>query len=340
MSEVLIPGSLLGQDQLSDSLDFLESIQLSSGMIPWFVGGKADPWNHTEVAVALALGGRVESALRALEWLRISQNKDGSWCHFYQTNGISEPRRDTNTCCYPVLLVSVLERTYAANGDFIRYVDMALDAIEFVLGYQNGDGSIPWAIDPDGSPHSSALIAAAASLYDSIQVAIELAHKYRQQRVAYFQQASKKLKNSLLHPSDKYQPTKQWAMDHYYPILAGMGTTPSRIDDMMSQFYEPDWGIRCRLPNDWFTAAETAECAMALQLVGYHIEAKILFQTLRRFRQQDGSYFTGITWPAGHSFPNLERSSYSVAAVVISSFVLAAKGAERRLSESILTLLS
>ncbi|MCY4194289.1 MAG: prenyltransferase, partial [bacterium] len=29
--------------------------QLPTGMIPWFPGGHADPWNHVEAAMALSV---------------------------------------------------------------------------------------------------------------------------------------------------------------------------------------------------------------------------------------------------------------------------------------------
>ena len=33
-------------------------VQLADGMIPWFPGGHADPWNHVEAAMALTVGGQ------------------------------------------------------------------------------------------------------------------------------------------------------------------------------------------------------------------------------------------------------------------------------------------
>ncbi|MEI2652936.1 MAG: hypothetical protein V9G12_12470 [Microthrixaceae bacterium] len=44
--------------QLGRTVDYIASVQLPSGMVPWYDGGHADPWNHTEALMALALGGR------------------------------------------------------------------------------------------------------------------------------------------------------------------------------------------------------------------------------------------------------------------------------------------
>ena len=49
-----IPG-VLSADQLSATVDAIAEWQLPSGMIPWFPGGHADPWNHVEAAMALDL---------------------------------------------------------------------------------------------------------------------------------------------------------------------------------------------------------------------------------------------------------------------------------------------
>ena len=44
--------------ELALTIDHIASVQLPSGMIPWFPGGHADVWNHSEAVMALALGGR------------------------------------------------------------------------------------------------------------------------------------------------------------------------------------------------------------------------------------------------------------------------------------------
>ena len=53
----------------SDTASWIAAVQLPNGMIPWFPGGHADPWNHTESAMALVLAGRRREADRAFEWL-------------------------------------------------------------------------------------------------------------------------------------------------------------------------------------------------------------------------------------------------------------------------------
>ena len=69
-------------------------------MIPWFPGGHADPWNHVEAAMALALGGRRPKAERAYDWLAATQHGDGSWFNYYLDGAIEDYRLDTNVIAY------------------------------------------------------------------------------------------------------------------------------------------------------------------------------------------------------------------------------------------------
>src|SRR4051794_41393869 len=60
---------ILSRQQVGATVDAIAEWQLPSGMVPWFPGGHADPWNHVEAAMALDLGGRRADAERAYEWL-------------------------------------------------------------------------------------------------------------------------------------------------------------------------------------------------------------------------------------------------------------------------------
>jgi hypothetical protein len=64
----------LSADDLAATGAAIAELQLPTGMIPWFPGGHADPWNHVEAAMALATVGRVEEAERAYRWLAMDDN--------------------------------------------------------------------------------------------------------------------------------------------------------------------------------------------------------------------------------------------------------------------------
>ena len=90
-----VPG-IVSASELVATVDSIAAQQLGNGMIQWFAGGHADPWNHVEAAMALALAGRVAEAERAYEWLAASQLPDGSWYSYYIGDGVEDSRRDTN----------------------------------------------------------------------------------------------------------------------------------------------------------------------------------------------------------------------------------------------------
>ncbi len=92
--------SALAQGQIDQTAAWIASLQLRSGMVPWYRGGHADPWNHVEATMALAAGERWADVERAFDWLASNQLADGSWCTFYLADGVIEPRRDPNVCAY------------------------------------------------------------------------------------------------------------------------------------------------------------------------------------------------------------------------------------------------
>ena len=74
---------ILSAQQVRDTVDHIAEWQLPNGMIPWFPGGHADPWNHVEAAMALLTAGRRAEAERAYQWLCDNQRNDGGWHNYY-----------------------------------------------------------------------------------------------------------------------------------------------------------------------------------------------------------------------------------------------------------------
>ena len=81
-------------------------------------------------------------------------------------------------------------------------------------------------------------------------------------------------------------------------------------------------GVRCVSDRPWVTAAETAECVMALDAVGRHQQASALLGWTRHLRADDGSYWTGCVHPQCVRFPGGERSTYTAAAVLLADHAL------------------
>jgi hypothetical protein len=319
-----VPG-VLSAAQLQRTVDAIAEWQLPDGMIPWFPGGHADPWNHTEAAMALALGGRVRQAERAFEWLAARQRPDGAWHRYYVEGGVEEDKFDANCCAYPA---TGLWHLYRCTGDrglldaFWPVVDRALD---FVLGLQTGRGEVLWARHGDGTPWSFALLTGSCSISHSLRSGLRLAGELGLERPRW-QQALDRLVHVIRHEPDAFVPKDRWAMDWYYPALVGAldaGTARERLRRGRELFVLDGFGVRCVADQPWVTAAETCECALAHLAAGDADTAWQLFGWTEAHRHDEsGRYWTGLVHPGAVTFPDRECSTYTAAAVVLTADAL------------------
>jgi MMP endo-(1,4)-3-O-methyl-alpha-D-mannosidase len=117
-------------------------------------------------------------------------------------------------------------------------------------------------------------------------------------------------------------------------VLSGAVTgraARARIADRWDEFVMDGLGVRCVSDNPWVTAAETAECAMALCTIGMEDEAAALLTWAQHLRDDDGAYWTGCVHPQCVRFPGGERTTYTSAAVVLADAVLHGTGPTARL---------
>ena len=114
-------------------------------------------------------------------------------------------------------------------------------------------------------------------------------------------------------------------MDWYYPILSGALDAVSaavRLDEHLATFLIEGLGVRCVSTNDWVTAAETAEFAIALDALGRRDDATRVLAQTKGHRRPDGSYWTGIAYPSLTTFPGGETTSYTAASIVLAADAL------------------
>jgi hypothetical protein len=126
-------------------------------------------------------------------------------------------------------------------------------------------------------------------------------------------------------PGEAFAPKNRWAMDWYYPVLAGVivgNDGRERLARRFDTFVMPGKGIRCVGDRPWVTAAETCECVMAHLAVGERSIALELFMWAQQLRRADGCYYTGIVYPEQVHFPDDELSTYTAAAVVLAADAL------------------
>jgi hypothetical protein len=305
--------------ELARTVDAIAEWQLPSGMIPWFPGGHADPWNHVEAAMALTIGGQRAAAERAYSWLRDIQRPDGAWHAYYLGDAVEDPKFDANVCAY---VATGVWHHFLATRDagFLETMWPVVEAaIDFVLDLQTPRGEILWARHPNGQPWPFALLTGSASIYHSLRCAIATAEHLGRERPDWELSAGQ-LAHVIAHRPDAFAPKHRWAMDWYYPVLAGVLTGPAgreRLDRLHDSFVMEGLGVRCVADRPWVTAAETCECALAYVAVGDDDLARKLLSWAQRLRADDGSYWTGIVFPEQKHFPGGEQTTYSSAAVVL-----------------------
>lgn len=303
----------------------IEAVQCRDGMIPWFEGGHADPWNHVEAAMALTTGGRRDAAERAYGWLVGTQRPDGAWHQYYLPGGrVEVALLDANVSAY---VATGAWHHYLATRDrgFLETMWPVVERMAgFVRGLQRPGGEVVWARHPDGTPWSFALLTASSSTYSSLRCALAMAAELGQERPGW-ERATDALGHAIANRPQAFLPKDRWAMDWYYPVLAGAVAGPAgsdRLDAGWDRFVMPGLGTRCVADRPWVTAAETAECAMAHLVAGQPERAAHLLECTGHLRAEDGSYFTGMVHPDRVHFPGGERTTYSGAAVVLASAAL------------------
>ncbi len=310
---------LLDADSVDRTAATIADLQLPSGMIQWFPDGHADPWNHVEAAMALATAGYIEQAELGYQWLVEIQLANGAWHNYYLADGIEDSKLDTN--CVAYIATGVWHHfLVTADTEFLRRLWPTVDAaVEFVLELQTKRGEIIWAQRSDGSGWSYALLTGSSSISHSLRCASLIAAELGQDR-PHWDSARERLVDVIATRPDAFEPKHRWAMDWYYPVLTGALTgddARKRLADGWDTFVMADKGVRCVSDRPWVTAAETCECVMALLAAGERQSALDLFEWVQPLRDDRGAYFTGIVFPELVHFPDMERSSYTAAAIIL-----------------------
>ena len=310
------------RNELHATAAWIASLQLPSGMIPWFSGGHCDPWNHVETAMALDVMGFHSEARRGYEWLMATQRDDGSWHNYYNNDGsIKESKIDSNVCAY---VAAGVWHHWQCSDDLAavqRFWPMVERAMTFVLNMRRKDGTILWAKEVDSEPWSYALLTGSSSIRHSLHCAANVAALLGEPRPLW-RAAADAIDAVINHSPNSFEPKDRWAMDWYYPVLGGAlvgDEAKIRLHDQWDSFAMPGCGIRCVSDEPWVTASETAECAIAYSAIGDQQTASELLELTSLHRMPDGSYLTGIVYPQRIAFPADEVSAYTGAAVILAA---------------------
>jgi GH15 family glucan-1,4-alpha-glucosidase len=319
---------VLSRAEIEATVDSIAAVQLPSGMIPWFPGGHCDPWNHVEAAMALAVGGRISEAEAAYRWLADVQHPGGSWFQYYLDGAVENYRLDANVCAY---VAAGVWQHYLVTGDHAFLETMGpvvAAATDFVLRLQTPGGEITWCYEGDGRRADFALLTSSSSIYFSMRCALAIARQLGDEPPDW-ELAAARVGHAVATREAHFEPKRRWAMDWYYPVLSGavLGDAARfRLKERWDDFVIDGLGVRCVSDRPWTTAAETAECVMALEIIGEADEARRMLEWTRHLRGDDGSYWTGSVRPDELHFPPDERSTYTAAAVVLANDLLYGTG--------------
>lgn len=304
---------------------YIQSCQQENGAILWFKGGKLDPWDHTEAAMALSIVGDYENFKRAFNWLRAQQNPDGSWYSKYYGDAsdgdLDRAKKETNFVAYPAC---GLWHYYLISQD-IEYVEHAFPqierAIDFVLAQQSADGDIQWAISANEKLPKDALVTASSSVLRSLECAIRLANKLdiKHQWHKPYHRLAETLLNKPWRFDRTWESKSRFSMDWFYPILAGIykpSESKIRLESRWNEFVHPEFGCRCVSDEPWMTVAESCELVLALIASQQTDKGKQLFNQLLRWQDDDGGFWTGYSFRDKVIWPT-EKTTWTAAAILL-----------------------
>jgi hypothetical protein len=316
-----LPG-IVSAGEVRETAEWIAGLQLDTGMIPWFPGGHCDPWNHVETAMALDVAGLHDTAAKAYGWLADIQLANGSWWNYYLPDGsVEEAKLDTNVCAY--IATGVWHHWLCTHDQaFVEELwPVVQRSMDWVLSMRRHDGTILWARNAEDAPWDYALLTGSASIAHALHCGAKVAALREQPRHDWLA-AAHTLDERVANAPGAFEPKDRWAMDWYYPVLAGALTdepAKARLAEGWDAFAMEGRGIRCVSDEPWVTASETAECAIAHVAIGDLSTATDLLRWTRPHRRADGAYWTGIVYPSGAQFPDAEVSAYTGAAVVLAA---------------------
>lgn len=320
--------TLYDRFSLGNTVDYIESLQLSNGLIPWSKGNTADPWDHVETAMGLSIGGRFDAARKAYEWMIKNQLADGSWWSAYDSEGRPVDRtRETHRTAY---VATGVWHHYLITGnkEFLRSMWNTLKrALNFSVNLQTKYGEIEWAVNESGEIDHDALLTGCSSIYKSLECGLRVARTLNKDPDGWAY-ARKRLGQTIRNRPGRFDRTwgskDRYSMNWFYPVLCGVYQgVPAhiRVSRRWDQFVETGLGCRCVSDEPWVTIAETSELIMALEATGHHQKALTLFSWLDRWKDGDGGYWTGYQFEERTVWPE-EKPTWTAAAVLLAADAL------------------
>jgi hypothetical protein len=280
--------------------------------------------------MGLSTAGLSAEAEAAYRCLAATQRLDGSWAAAYLEDQVFDATLDANFCAY---VACGVQHHYLGSGDD-RFLDemwpVVRRAVDRVIAMQLPDGSIAWAEDPHGALWPGALLTSSSCIYLALASALSLS-RLREEPAPDWEISRKRLCEAL-DGSGTFEDRSSFAMDWYYPVLAGAkegGEGAELIRSRWDEFVVPGLGVRCTLDREWITTGETCELVLACLRLGMDDEAAGLFRGVQHLRDEaDGLYWTGANQPSGRVYP-YEKTTWSAGSVLLAAAALGGDSATR-----------
>ena len=278
--------------------------------------------------MGLSVGGFHEQAESAYHWLARQQQPGGYWLAAYRDDEIVDgTRAETNFVAYVATGVWHHYLT-SGNRDFLRTLwPTVKSALDFVCGLQAASGEIYWALDTRTGINKDALLTGCSSIFKSLECGIAIADELSE-GASIWKRSRQALGHTIRNRPERFDRTweskERYSMDWFYPVLSGAvvgDESVARLAQRWQEFVEPDLGCRCVSDQPWVTIAESCELVMACIGAGEHEKAETLFNNLRRYQAEDGSWWTGhallddVMWPD-------ERPTWTAGAVLLAADAL------------------
>lgn len=319
------PASPAASLDVGATADYIASVQLDDGLVPWFEDGPADPWDHVEAAMGLSVGGRHDAAEAAYRWLADAQLSDGSWPATYGGSTPTPSRHAHRETHHAAYVATGVWHHYRVTDDvaFLESMWSTVEAgLEFALGQQAETGEVNWAVAPDGRAYEDALLTGNSSIYKSVECGLAAARELGHDRPRW-RTARERLGEVIRDRPERFdrswESKRGYSMDWFYPPLCGAVTgeaAGARLDGGRERFVERGLGCRCVAEEPWVTVAETAELVVALTTAGREEEAAEVLGWLDRFRDDEGAYWTGYQFAHDELWPE-KRPTWTAGAVLL-----------------------
>ena len=315
-------------DEVRVTGEHLASLQLPSGMIPWFPGGHCDPWNHVESAMALDVAGLHDEAERRLRLAGRHPAPRRQLAQLLPARRQRSRRPSSTPTCAPTSppacgTTGAARGTAAFLDDLWPTVERALD---WVLAAAPPRRPGLWAVEADARGRGTTRCSPARrSIQHALRCGAALGRGDRRARGPTGSAAA-----------DRCRASSSTARRRSSRRTAGRWTGTTRCSPARST----GEAAKARLADGWDDVRDGRARRPLRQrrAVGHGVGDGRVRDRLRRHRRpRDGdrpaargpaptvattaSYWTGLVYPAGGAvrFPVDEHTSYTAAAVILAA---------------------